>query len=1155
MKVLVKAYLLLMLVFVVAAISEAKHRLFELPHAIVEHAFNEFAITGPDELCLYFGSIIGEFSGGGRATDVFRWRIIAPNGQVVADREGGFQNFSHTFSEVGEYTIELSVRRGVDIVFTGNKKILINPGVDIVLESSYLTCENGMVTMQALNPSTPNLSNFSFEWKDSNGRVVSTSNTFTTDRPDRYTVDFFTRNQAGEIVCPFSLTTRVSRPRDFNINISTNVACMGGGVINLSSTNNVFGNWFFMKDGSGEKNFLGEGRNLSFTINRDLDGPGAYEFIFEPDNSNNEFCKLEDRVSLQVNVTPTLRIFFEQGSEDCESKDGILVMEVLADADRITLFKNNTRFGSVSENVKEGRVIRLPNMEPAIYRASIALGGCSTSRSTLLPLENPPNDLIFDIIDVQDESCNDFGTVDGKVSIRLQEPNFIGTFRLLTTNGAIIKSGELNGVDEFEFSAPAGTYHLELRNQQDCGNPNPERIVIGQKGEVTYTIPNRIAVCEYFDFTPNTSMDLIFTLTYPDNTSVTMPSGKPFRLDQAGEYTIVGRDTNTEDGFCPSEKTFFVELTQQINYEPVLDFEDCFGNKRYLANLFGVDEDLYIIRWLNEQGQEVGAGREFITTLNGTFQLDVQPRNFEACPTPPKNFFIEESITAVEVILSSGPLCPGEETIIEIQTDFNVVTEIFWLSIEEDGSIKNLDEFEGEASIVISEEGVYEAVVFDRLGCEIGRNFIQVSFSEDRAFFEIPEELVICEVYEIIPETELELIFTVSYPDGTEASFFSNETITLEQDGAHIITAESADPDVFLCTITKSFEVKKRSALNFEPVLFEQTCAGVFTYTAELFGVPVADADIFWYNSSGDLLAEEEFFFPEGDGIYELEVRPKGSLVCPEPNRKSFEVITPLTELEGELIVAPYCPDAPSTSIFLDADLTEVLRINWYFTSLNGTRVPLTEFTDAQEIIAIDEGFYSVKIFGARDCLLGAEEVLVQRIVDEILPAIEDNYIICAQFGLFEAIDPGNFIAYQWYFNNNLISENRILEPQEQGRYELTVTTQNDCDYTMDFEVIEDCQMEIKQTTGMRAANETYQFEVYANFLIDEVEVWIYNKWGQLMHHCLNPNNDALAPACTWLGTVNGEKVPAGSYVVKIRYKNNFENLNRTEVKSLIVLE
>ncbi|MGY6522282.1 MAG: hypothetical protein ACXIUD_11155 [Mongoliitalea sp.] len=1154
MKVLVRAYLLLTLVFVISVISEAKIRLFALTNPTIEDAIFEFAITGPDELCLYFGSIIGEFSGGGRATDVFRWQIINPNGQTVADREGGFQNFSHTFSEVGEYSIRLTVRRGVDVVHTSEKKIQINPGADILLESSYLTCENGEVTMQALDPATTNLSNFSFEWKDSNGRIVSTSNSFSTDRPDRYTVDFFTRNQAGEIVCPFSLVTRVSRPRDYTINISTNIACQGGGTINLNSTNNVFGNWSYIKDGAGEKNFIGEGRSLSLVINRDLDGPGNYEFIFEPNNSNNEFCKLEDRVSLQVNVTPSIRVSFEQGSDSCEASNGVLIIEVLTNADRITLFRNNSRF-ELLENVKEGDVIRIENLEPAIYRASVALGNCSTSRSALLPLVNPPDELLFEIMEVQDESCNETGTIDGIVKVKLNQPNFSGSFRLLTTTGAIIKTGELQNVDDFEFSAPAGTYHIELRNQQNCGNPNPERVIINQKGEVTYTVPNRLAVCEYFDFTPNTSMDLVFTLTYPDNSEVTKPSGEPFRIDQAGEYKIVGRDTNTEDGFCPNEKSFFVDLTRQINYEPELVFEDCFGNKEYIANLFGADLSLYSIRWLNEADQEVGTGVRFATTLDGIFKLDVQPRNFEACPTPPKSFTIEESITAVDVTLIAKPLCPGEDSSIDIQTNFDVVTQILWLSIEEDGSITNLDQFEGQASIVISEEGVYEAVVFDRLGCEIGRNFIEVKFSEDRAFFEIPEELVICEVYEIIPETELDLIFTITFPDGTEESYFSDEAITLDQKGEHIITAISADPDVFLCTITKTLEVKKRNALNFEPLLFEQTCAGVFTYTAELFGVPVAEADIFWYNSNGERLAEGAFFLPEGDGIYELEVRPKGSLVCPEPNRKSFEVITPLTELEGELIVAPYCPDAPFTTIQLDADLTEVLKINWYFTSLNGIRVALTEFTDAQEIIAIDEGFYSVEIFGALNCLLGAEEVLVRRIVDEVLPAIEETYIICAQFGLFETIDPGNFIAYKWYFNDNLISENRILEPQEQGRYELTVTTQNGCNYTVNFDVIEDCQMEVKQTTGMRANNDTYKFEVYANFLIDEVEVWIYNKWGQLVHHCINPNNQADQPACTWSGDINGEKVPPGSYVVKIRYKNNFENIDRTDIKSLLVLE
>jgi len=68
------------------------------------YEFNEeFLITGPDELCLYYGSVIGEFFGGGRSTDVFRWRIVDSDGSVIVEREGGFQTFNHTFSEQGTF--------------------------------------------------------------------------------------------------------------------------------------------------------------------------------------------------------------------------------------------------------------------------------------------------------------------------------------------------------------------------------------------------------------------------------------------------------------------------------------------------------------------------------------------------------------------------------------------------------------------------------------------------------------------------------------------------------------------------------------------------------------------------------------------------------------------------------------------------------------------------------------------------------------------------------------------------------------------------------------------------------------------------------------------------------------------------------------------
>ncbi|UJP64323.1 gliding motility-associated C-terminal domain-containing protein [Mongoliitalea daihaiensis] len=1154
MKVLVQVFLFLIVVLEIGSISEAKSESINFSLMEREMPIFEHSITGPDELCLYYGSIIGEFFGGGRLTDVFRWRIINENGQVIIDREGGFQTFSHTFSEVGEYEIQLNVRRGVEEVFSGTKKITINPGANITLNNAYLLCDNGSTTMQLLDPNTPGLSNYRIEWTNSNGTVVSTSNTFTTDRPDRYTVSFFTFNQSGAQVCPFSVSTTVSRPRDYSINISANEVCQGGSTITLSATNNAFGNWFFTKDGGTEETLLGEGRRLDFTVNRDLNGPGDYEFIFRPDNSNNEFCKLEEKIGFRVNFTPNVRIFFQQEAESCEANDGILIIEALGDVDRITLFKNGQMIDRFFD-LKEGEVIELTGMEAAIYRASVALGNCSTSRSVLLPMSNPPDEINFNIIEITDESCNETGTIDGKIKIQLSQPNFTGSYRLLQINGTVFSSGEINNANEFEFFAPAGSYFLALSNDQNCSYPNDQRINISSKGEVNFSVPDRLNICEYFDFSPTTSMDLVFTLIYPDNTEIIKSSQETFRLDQAGEYRIIGRDVNTEDGFCPRELNFFVNLTNQINYEPELISEDCFGNKQYFANLFGADISRYNIRWINENGVVVGTEEFLFPTSSGEFKLEVQPRNSEACPTPPKSFFIQPAVTEVAVNLSAEPLCPGGESRIDLVTDFDEVKQIFWLFIDEDGESTPLDQFDDQQWIVISEEGSYEAVVYNRLNCEIGRNFIQINTSTDLAIFDIPESIVVCEFYELTPQTELDLTFIVRFPDGNELNYAKGDLIFFDQEGEHLITASSADPTIFLCEISKAIQVTQKNAIPFSPELVDQSCDGTLTYSAELFGTSSSETDFLWYGPDGSLLGEMEFFQPQENGIYELEVRPQGSLVCPEPNRISFEVIMPVTELDGSLSVAFYCPNAPFTTVTLDADLEQVTRIQWYFTNLQGDRTTLDDFFGQSEIIAIEEGFYRVETFNALDCPLGADEVLVQRSTDDLRPQINENYTICAQFGLFVTINPGSFSEYQWFFNGELVSESSTFEPRSAGSYDLIVTSVEGCDFSASFEVVEECKLQIRHTTGMQPNNDKLPFEIYANFLIDEIEVWIYNHWGQLVYHCLNQNNDGETPSCSWMGVLNGEKILQGTYAVKIRYKNNFENIDRTEFGSLIVID
>ena len=1114
---------------------------------------NDFGIVGPEELCLYYGSIIGEFFGGGLATDVFKWKIIKSDGSVLADREGGFQTFSHTFSEVGEFEIQLTIRRGVEEVYSGTKKIIINKSADLVIQSSYLLCEDGKATLTLLNPSTTNINSYKIKWFDSSGKLVGTGNSIQVNTPDKYKVEFFTVNEVGLEVCPFSINTYVYKPKDFQLSITNPQVCEGVQSTVVSAGNSVFGKWYYQKEGTSDTIFLGEGSKREI-VGRDLAGPGVYKILFEVDNSNLDYCKTKDSILFTVNQHSDFNVNFESGVENCSSGDGVLIIEAVTDLSILRVRRNGVVIATF-RNLIAGEVIRLPNLSPGLYAASGALNSCSRSKGVVLPLLNPPNQLQYSIEEVIDEVCNVSGKIDGQIKVKMSEPGFTGSYRLLTTTGGLVKSGEVSDVQQFSINAAAGNYILELTSGSGCVNPKPERIVVRGKPQVTYTIPDRISICEYFDFVPSTNQALVFTLTYPDNSKVTKNKGEAFRIDQSGEYFLLGFESDAMAGLCPRETSLFVTLTNPIDYEPELISRDCFGNKQYKANLFGEDPSRFNIRWINEKNEVVGTEEFLFPISSGQFKLDVQPKNSEACPVPPKAFMIENSALSVEVNLKASFLCPGGSSFIELETDLNEVKKIFWLFIDPSGNTQVLDQFENKREITIQNPGIYEAVVFNDLNCEIGRKFITVSETTAIAAFEIHEQMIVCDFFQLIPETELELNFTIVSPNGDISVVGPGENISFSQDGIHTITAESADPDNVLCAVTKTILIIKFAPVNFEPQIFEQDCEGKLVFEATLFGKDAAEVAIFWFNEIGVLVGTEQFLTPETYGMFSLEVRPKGSYPCPAPNTKKFEVTKPIVALEGNLSSTPFCSEGENVTVSLETDFNLVSKITWYFRDFSGNMVWLRNFTDQKEIVVSKEGTYEVEVFNNLGCLLGRDVIMVMRSMDESRPEVEETYLICPALGLDEGIDPGNFQKYEWILNGKLVSEEAVFSPSERGNYTLAVTNPEGCKYAVTFEVLVECKVQVTHTTGMSTKDSQRPFRVYSNPLVDEVGVWIYNNWGQLVYQCANQNLTSGNKPCEWFGDFNGKTIETGTYAVKIIYKNNIENISKSILSSVTVVD
>lgn len=207
-------------------------------------------------------------------------------------------------------------------------------------------------------------------------------------------------------------------------------------------------------------------------------------------------------------------------------------------------------------------------------------------------------------------------------------------------------------------------------------------------------------------------------------------------------------------------------------------------------------------------------------------------------------------------------------------------------------------------------------------------------------------------------------------------------------------------------------------------------------------------------------------------------------------------------------------------------------------------------------VVVVDAvGIYEVVGLNRLGCIIGRDEILILESVDIPDPNIDEEYIICPFLEVSETIDPGIFETYDWFLDGELIYSERFFQPEKPGLYDLTVTTVDGCFVTKSFSVIEDCQFQVVYPNAMQTLNASKNFVIYSNYLVDNLKVWIYNRWGQLVYYCSEDNISEIKASCTWDGTYNGEILPPGSYVLKIQYKNRNEESPKSILNSILIVD
>jgi PKD repeat protein len=1122
---------------------------------------NDPDITGPDRLCIQFGSVIGEFSGGGNAvTDVYDWKIIDASGKEIFGKQGGFQTISATFKDPGIYRIELIVSRASVPFPKKTKNITVQPAPTVRLNPSYQLCGTDPLELNAIDPTTPTLALFKFEWKNSTGTVIGNSNNLIVTAPGTYTVDFFSQSAAGLQDCFRSLSTTIIDSSIFDIVAEGNTICPNKSLL-FSTEPNITGNWYVQKIGEPSRKFVSSGSSITINPLVTLEGPGDYNVIFEVINPDVPGCVIPKSQPLNYSLLPDFEILNPKGASDCNVADGAIRIRALTFIDYIFVEETEIFIPSLAP----GDIFDIPS-ESGAFNLISYLGSCSNSYAAVVPLAITPPELEYDLIDITGESCTNTGKELGGFIIKFINGPSDGLYRVLNEKGETAKSESFFNKSEIPVSIPGGTFFVEVLNLDECSVPKIDEITILSKNQVQFSIPAEIFICQSFDLVPETTQDLDFTLISPDGTKETKPAGEPLTVQQAGLHQMVGIPNAASD-LCPTLTEFLVTLVDPVDFEPKLVQEDCFGNRTYEAEIFGRDPNDLLFKWFNEKDEIVSEGIQLIPISTGLFKLDVQTKNSEACPIPPIEFFIAAPVLEVDVSLESTKFCELQPfSVITLETTFpEEVTDIYWRRFTESGDIIPLVDFKDKWEITVDAPGIYEATVFSFLpeigkvgptgrGCELGRKSIEVDVTPDRISFDIPSALSICESYNFSPSTSQNLSYTVTYPSGEMVTKTSAQTFLLNQNGTYTFFGFNPDPLSLLCPDEQTMEVTINRKIEFEPVLISESCEGIKTYQAVLTGTDPSEADFSWLDDQGIEIGNEEFLILDDFGSFALDVQPKGSLPCDQAV-KVFEAPRPILNVSVILNQEPFCPDSPYTALAVTTDFNSFDRLEWWFTNISGVESQLTSELNKPEILAVVEGTYEARAINKFDCLLGFDRVLILRSTDLVRPIVEETYQICPRYEIAPQINPGSFASYEWYFDDNLVSSSPTHKPNQIGTYKLIVFSSEGCAYETTFVTEEECELKAVFPNAIQPGNPDKPFLIYTNYLIDDLEIWVFSKWGEVIFQCKNSGLLNEESTCLWDGYYRGEKLPPGSYAYRMNFRNNEKNITKEQMGSILVID
>lgn len=446
--------------------------------------------------------------------------------------------------------------------------------------------------------------------------------------------------------------------------------------------------------------------------------------------------------------------------------------------------------------------------------------------------------------------------------------------------------------------------------------------------------------------------------------------------------------------------------------------------------------------------------------------------------------------------------------------------------------------------------GDYLVEVLDQFGCPITDPQVYTIAQKFEVVFSVPTTVNSCSPFVFTPVTDQNLNFTVQNSMGASITPSASGEFMLGQSGIYSVIG--IDPTGENCPREIQMDVTLTQPIDFDLSAPIVDCQTGIRYEAILNNVQPDEVLFLWKDELGVIVGRRQSFVPSREGNYTLEVQPITGGLCPT-NEIPFAAEILAEAVTVELDVVPFCIEQTSTTITVLADLSEVSEIEWY-SVLGGTRTRIFEFDNLPVIQVDQEGTYEALLRSEFGCELGRANGVVAKSTI-IPPVVPSEFTICAIEGITTSINPGDYDNYSWILNGQEVSQDALFTPTLPGNYELRVSDNLGCEYISTFIVNEDCRLRITYPTGIVLNDPNRGFILYANEYIDEVEVFIFNRWGELIFFCEHENLEPRQPFCPWDGVVNGKFVPNGTYAVLVKFTSRAQNKTETETKAITIIQ